>query len=324
LQVATAILFFGQSNRLLVIRIWSIICSHCPDFRSALSESRRATWSFELVVGSVTSVETSFQPRIIFITGTDTGVGKTVLTALLLSHLRQTGVSAFALKLFCSGGRADADLLHSIQNGDLTLDEINPYYFSEPLAPLVAARLHNRKITLRQTLGHIQQITGDLNNPARHRTKNPILLIEGAGGLFAPLGENFNLLDLILTASRIRNPTSSIQIITVAPNRLGTINHTLLTVRALQASKSHEIKVVLMDIDDHSSSRNTQHAIRSPSRITHHASRLASRTNPSILSELLFPIPLFCLPYFGKNADKTDRIPLFAKKLKKTLADILS
>lgn len=64
-----------------------------------------------------------------FITGTDTGVGKTVLTALLLSHLRQSGCSALAIKPFCSGGRGDAHLLHSLQNDDLTLDQINPFYF---------------------------------------------------------------------------------------------------------------------------------------------------------------------------------------------------
>ena len=79
-------------------------------------------------------------PRIIFITGTDTGVGKTLLTGLLLHHLRQSGCHALAMKPFCSGSRADAEFLHAVQDGELTLDEINPFFFAEPLAPLVAAR----------------------------------------------------------------------------------------------------------------------------------------------------------------------------------------
>jgi len=266
-------------------------------------------------------VKTDCQPKTIFITGTDTGVGKTVLTALLLSHLRQTGCCALAVKPFCSGGRADAELLHSLQEGDLTLDEINPYHFSEPLAPLVAARLHDRKITLRQSLRHIQKIGAHLKYPSIHLSINPliqratpplqhaitpVLLIEGAGGLLSPLGDRFNLLDLILA-------TPSIQIIVVAPNRLGTINHTLLTIEALETKSVRQIKVVLVDCD-----------VSSSSRITHHASRAATRSNPSILTEILSPIPLFHIPNLGKNPSKTAQIEKFAKKFKKTLAQILA
>jgi dethiobiotin synthetase len=268
--------------------------------------------------------------KIIFITGTDTGVGKTVLTALLLSHLRQTGACAFALKPFCCGDRADAELLHSLQNGDLTLDEINPFYFPEPVAPLVAARKHNRQI---QMGGVLRDIRSVLSRPSaienqKSKIESPTLLIEGAGGLLAPLGERFNLLDLIVTAERglkssIQYPASSIQIIVIAANRLGTINHTLLTLHALQACEPREIKVVLVD-NDRFSTRNTQHATCSPSRITHHVSRLASRSNPSILTELLAPIPLFHVPYLTQNPSKPAQIEQFSKKYKKTLAQILA
>jgi dethiobiotin synthetase len=266
--------------------------------------------------------------KIIFITGTDTGVGKTILTTLLLSHLRQAGVPAFALKPFCSGDRADAELLHSLQNDDFTLDQINPYHFKEPLAPLVAARLHNRKITLRQTVRHIERISTRLKNPPIQKSKSPkiqprtpplypftppVLLIEGAGGLLAPLGENFNLLDVILAARNVQHRLSSIEVVLVAPNRLGTISHTLLTTQALQTDNIQQIKVVLMDCD-----------APSPSRITHHPSRAATRSNPSVLAELLSPIPLFCIPNLGKKPSKTERIQTFAKKYKKNLANILA
>ena len=78
--------------------------------------------------------------RIIFITGTDTGVGKTVLTALLVRFLRERGVKAVALKPICSGDRADARALRAAMDGALSLDEINPWHFRAPVAPLLAAR----------------------------------------------------------------------------------------------------------------------------------------------------------------------------------------
>src|SRR5215471_13308077 len=72
------------------------------------------------------------ESRLIFITGTDTGVGKTVLSAMLLSHLRAGGCHALGLKPFCSGARADVDLLRAVQARELTREEINPFYFPEP------------------------------------------------------------------------------------------------------------------------------------------------------------------------------------------------
>ena len=75
----------------------------------------------------------------IFITGTDTGVGKTVLTALLAQFLRGRGVSVAALKPVCSGGREDARALRHALGGALTLDEINPWHFRAAVAPALAA-----------------------------------------------------------------------------------------------------------------------------------------------------------------------------------------
>src|SRR5579859_4085747 len=124
--------------------------------------------------------------KIIFITGTDTGVGKTLLTALLLFHLRKKGVRALAMKPFCSGGRGDIHLLQSLQPGELSDDEANPFYFPQPLAPLVAAK-KNHQIRLSDVLARIQKIT----------RKCERLLIEGSGGLLVPLGENFTVADLI-------------------------------------------------------------------------------------------------------------------------------
>lgn len=287
------------------------------------------------------------QIRIIFITGTDTGVGKTLLTGLLLAHLRSTGVRALAMKPFCSGGTADVDLLYALQDGDLTRDQINPFYFAEPIAPLVAARKHRRKIPLDAVIEHIHSVTGHLapnfkvqgskfkvqgsgcvstldslathqstnslihssGAPPLHLSRTPFLLIEGSGGLLVPLGEGYTVLDLIAKLD--------CEVIVVSRNRLGTINHTLLTVQALQTARGQrseqksqatamqQLSVVLMN--DSLPSRSTP----------------ATRHNPEILTELLAPIPLHPIPFLGKNCCRPQAIRNRAKKMKKSLAQIV-
>jgi dethiobiotin synthase len=244
-------------------------------------------------------------PRIIFITGTDTGVGKTLLTGLLLAHLRSNGCHALAIKPFCSGGTADIEILHALQDGELTQEEISPFYFREPLAPLVAARKDHRSITLVQVLQRIQQVL----RGSRRSTLDPrpsTLLIEGSGGLLVPLGEDYTVLDLILKLD--------CEVIVVSRNRLGTINHTLLTVHALQTARIHpksqisvtqRLSIVLMN--DFSPRHPTP----------------GTRSNPEILAELLAPTPLHLIPYLGRNCCRPRAIAAAAKKMKKSLAQIL-
>jgi dethiobiotin synthetase len=234
--------------------------------------------------------------RIIFITGTDTGVGKTILTALLLSHLRQRGHRAIALKPFCSGSRADVELLRNIQDGELMLDEINPFYFREPLAPLIAARLHRRKINIRDILISIRRVAASLTNPPIQQSMHPAptVLIEGIGGLLVPLGEGFCVLDVIRRLS--------CEVILVSANRLGTINHTLMSIRILRAASVKQVKVALMDCcDDSNAKPDTAH-------------------NGQILSELLAPMPVLRVPFLGRNASSPQLIRNSAKGLKRILS----
>ena len=224
-------------------------------------------------------------PRIIFITGTDTAVGKTVLTGLLLYHLRQAGCHALAMKPFCSGSRADAEFLNAIQDGELTRDEVNPFFFAEPLAPLVAARKHHRSICLPEVLQRIKGLA----------TRCQCLLIEGIGGVLVPLGEGFSVLDLIARLG--------CRAILVSRNRLGTINHTLLSVSALQHAGIKRLRTVL------NSSSKADHSTFS---------------NISTLSELLDPIPIFPIPFLGRNPARLEVLKPSQKKLKKTLAQILA
>src|SRR5277367_1861622 len=153
----------------------------------------------------------------LFITGTDTGVGKTVLTALLVEFMRERGPACgtAALKPICSGNRADARALRTAMDGALKLDEINPWHFRVPIAPLLAARKENRCVKLSQMLAHTRAM----------QKRFDVLLVEGAGGLLSPLGENFNSRDLILALRAIP--------IIVAQNKIGVVNHILLTLEAL-------------------------------------------------------------------------------------------
>lgn len=199
-----------------------------------------------------------------FITGTDTGVGKTVLTALLAGYLRERGVNVAALKPICSGGRDDARALRAAMNGALTPDEINPWHFRAPLAPLLAARRERRRVGLADVLAHVRTM----------QRRFDVLLVEGAGGLLSPLGENFDSRDLI--AALRATP------MVVCPNRLGAVNQVLLTLAALPRSASCRARVVLM----------------SPSKPD-----ASTSTNVSLLAEFLDAKRIFCLPRLGGRFD---------------------
>jgi dethiobiotin synthetase len=223
--------------------------------------------------------------RILFITGTDTGVGKTLLTASLLYQLRQEGVKALAIKPFCSGGMGDVTLLGAIQGGELSAKEINPFHFPEPTAPLIGARRQGFRIELADVLGPIRSLL----------RKTDWLLVEGAGGLLSPLGEQFSLVDIMVRLSG--------EVILVGPNKLGVLNHTLLTVEAMRARGIERIQVVLMGQPKPDDS---------------------ARTNPETLREMLAPMEIISLPYLGPRSARLGAVKKNAKKIKKTLALILS
>lgn len=161
---------------------------------------------------------------ILYITGVNTAVGKTTLAVELLRRARERKISITALKPFCTGGREDAQRLHALQSA-LTLDELNPFHFEQPITPLLAARNAGQKITLDQLLPVFERA---------FKTGLPFL-VEGAGGLLSPLGERFSFLDVI---RKFPGHTCI-----VAPNILGTLNATLLTAAQLSAPFS----IVLMD-----------------------------------------------------------------------------
>ncbi len=178
--------------------------------------------------------------RRILVCSPDTGAGKTVFTALLAGYLAEAGLPVAALKPVCSGGRSDARLLRAAVGPRLSLDEINPWHFRAPVTPLLAARLTRRKLTLQTVVAHIKRV---------ERRFQPVV-IEGAGGLLSPLGENFNSRDLIKALGATP--------IVVCPNRLGAINQTLLVVDALPKAlaRSAQIALVMPPVPDRSTHSN--------------------------------------------------------------------
>lgn len=178
--------------------------------------------------------------RVILVTGTDTGVGKTVLTCLLARCLRQAGRRVAALKPLASGDRADAVALRVAADAGLTLDEVNPWHFHASLTPLLAARREGRRVTRTAVLAQVLELA----------RRFELILVEGAGGLLSPLGENFDARDLVL-ALRARP-------VVVCPNRLGALNQCLLVLAALPAASARRAEVVLVEParPDHAASAN--------------------------------------------------------------------
>ena len=152
-----------------------------------------------------------------FLTGTDTGVGKTYVTALLVRALRRAGLDTIALKPVCSGDRRDAEILLSACDGELDIDQVNPAWFQMPVAPYLAARHEGRRVSISALEEWFRSVTAGRQS----------VLVEGAGGWLVPVAPATLMADL---AAALGLPA-----IVVVANRLGCINHTLLTIESIRA-----------------------------------------------------------------------------------------
>lgn len=155
------------------------------------------------------------------ITGTDTGVGKTIMTAALGAYFQSQGKRVSVCKPLESGEplHSDSRFLKETIPSDQSLEDINLYAFSESLAPGIAAERAGVAISWDRITAHLQAL----------QSKCDVLLIEGAGGLYVPIashGTRYRLMiDLI---DDLQVPT-----LVVARTGLGTLNHTCLSVAAL-------------------------------------------------------------------------------------------
>jgi dethiobiotin synthetase len=158
-----------------------------------------------------------------FITGTDTGIGKTTVAVALLDALKARGVSAVGLKPVASGCvrevggwvNEDVRLLQAHSHLPVTLSEINPYAFEVAMAPHIAAA------ALGVTIEFVKIKTAF--DALRARAS---VVIEGAGGFLVPLGAEGSVADCCALLQ--------VPIILVVGMRLGCLNHALLTVQAIQ------------------------------------------------------------------------------------------
>lgn len=166
-----------------------------------------------------------------FITGTDTNAGKTYATCLMLEELRRQGIDAVAYKPVSCGDRDDATRL-AAASGGLPIEEINPVHLNTPVAPLVAGMLENHPVDPQILIDGYHQLAA----------KHTQVLVEGAGGWEVPIAPNFRVSDLAKALN--------LSVILVVANRLGALNHTLLSVEAIRAKGLQCTGIILNQLDD--------------------------------------------------------------------------
>jgi dethiobiotin synthase len=163
----------------------------------------------------------------LFITGTDTGVGKTHTTAELLRLLRGAGTSCAGMKPICCGDRQDAELLLAAGSDGLTIDDVNPVWLKTPAAPMVGSLIEKVNIDVDQILAAFRALKSRVEH----------VFVEGVGGWLVPIRSDYFVSDL---AVEMRLP-----VLLVAQNRLGCLNHTALTVRSIHEHKLRCVGVAL-------------------------------------------------------------------------------
>ncbi len=205
----------------------------------------------------------------LFVTGTDTGVGKTVVAAGLARLLVECGIRVGVMKPIETGCNelGDDELPH---DGRFLAEAarikenyrwVVPCRYREPLAPLVAARLEGRPVNLNAILTSWEYL----------QSHYELIIVEGAGGISVPISDNYTMADL---ACEMRLP-----LLIVARPTLGTLNHTYLTVQYAQSKGLHLVGIVV-------SGYNPQ------------TTDLAEQTNPVMLEELCKIPVLGCIPHW--------------------------
>jgi dethiobiotin synthetase len=190
----------------------------------------------------------------LFVTGTDTGVGKTHTAVQLLRLLREAGTSCAGMKPICCGDRRDAELLLAAGSDGLTIDEINPLWLKTPAAPIVGSLMEEVDIDIEDILTAFRVL----------RNRVDQVLVEGVGGWMVPICPDYFASDL---AAEMKLP-----VLVVAQNRLGCLNHVALTVRSVTEYRLCCLGVVLNKVQA--------------------SSDIAVATNAEILKKIL-KVPLF-------------------------------
>jgi dethiobiotin synthetase len=185
----------------------------------------------------------------LFITGTDTGVGKTYIAARLLHLLRASGIRCAGMKPICCGDRRDAETLLAAGSDCVAIDEVNPVWLKTPAAPIVGTLMEKVTIDIEQILSAFHAL----------QQRVEYVIVEGTGGWLVPIRSDYFVSDLAVAMK--------LPVLVVAQNRLGCLNHAILTVRSIAA-----------------------HQLRCPGLVlnsTELASDIAALTNADILKRIL-------------------------------------
>jgi dethiobiotin synthetase len=202
----------------------------------------------------------------IFITATDTGIGKTVVSAGIAKCLKSNGIDVGVMKPIATGSSRSSEdakfLAMAIKSTD-NIDIINPVYFQVPISPYVAARLKRKKISLEKIKNAYKELL------CRHK----FLVIEGIGGLMVPILGDYFVKDLIIELK--------LPIVVVCSPALGTLNHTIMTVE-IAKKNCIDIKGVVVNY------------------YKKMARGLAERTNPQIIEKFSRVPVLAEIPFLGR------------------------
>lgn len=157
-----------------------------------------------------------------FVTGTDTGIGKTTVSCTLLRAFAAQGKKVSGMKPIAAGSEngqwMDVEQLLAASNVNVTRQQINPYAFGPPISPHLAAQQLGTEIDLLVIHHAYQQLSAVAD----------LVIVEGAGGFLVPVNERQNGADLAKTLN--------LPVILVVGMRLGCLNHALLTAQAIQAA----------------------------------------------------------------------------------------
>ena len=154
----------------------------------------------------------------LFVTGTDTDVGKTCVTAGIVNYLSKMNIDVGVMKPFASGYKANADSLsedveilmkYSAVNDPVEL--VNPYYFEIPTSPYEACMKLNREVDISKVVDAYNQLASN----------HDVVIVEGIGGIMTPIFQNYFVSDLI---SELK-----LNSIIVTGSKIGTVNHAMLT-----------------------------------------------------------------------------------------------
>lgn len=162
-----------------------------------------------------------------FVTGTDTDCGKTYVTALMIKAARSAGIDAVGAKPFCCGPRDDVEILAAAADHAEPPDAINPVWLKTPAAPLACQLLGEPAADIPGALAAIRLLA------ARHTQ----VFCEGAGGWLVPIAEGRTIADF---ATELGWP-----VIVVVRNKLGALNHTLLTLDSIRARGARVAGLIL-------------------------------------------------------------------------------